>query len=97
MCKIEKKLDSVWPIAIKGLEKHSDRLPPVILILSEITEIETGQFGISSGYRMLEILEKEGLRRILKLLPPPLFKEVDLTWLLNMTKIFLAKTARKDG
>ncbi len=92
-----KKLDLVWPLAIKELEKPSDRLPPVIPILSEITETELGQLGISSGYRMFEIVEKDGLRRILKVLPLPIFKEVDETWLRNITKILLAKTARKDG
>lgn len=92
-----KKEDFVWPLAIKGLEKPSNRLPPVIPILSEITESELGHLGISSGYRMFEILEKDGLRRILKILQLPIFKEVDKTWLRNMTKILLAKTALKDG
>ena len=93
----KKKLDLVWPLAIKELEKPSDRLPPVVPIISEITESEFGQLGISSGYRMFEIVEKDGTRRMLKVLPIPIFKEVEEIWLQNITKKLLAKTSPKYG
>lgn len=93
----KKKLDLIWPLAIKELEKPSDRLPSVVPILSEITESKVRQLGITSGFRMFEIMQKDGSRSMLKVLPIPIFKEVDEAWLCELRKILHAKTESNYG
>lgn len=88
----KKKLDLVWPLALKGLEKPIQRLPTVVPVESEIEETTLHQLGVSSGYRMFEIIKDDGSHRIIKVLPLPVFQDVDTNWLMDMRNLLLSKT-----
>jgi putative PLP-dependent aminotransferase (TIGR04422 family) len=87
----KKKLDLVWPLALIGLEKPIQRLPTVVPVESEMEETTLHQLGFSSGYRMFEMVNKDGSRRLIKVLPLPIFKEVATNWLMDMRNILLSK------
>lgn len=91
-----KKLNLIWPFAINELEKPIDRLPPVVPVISEMKESQIYQLGITSGYRMFEIIEKDGSRKMIKVLPIPIFNEVEETWLKDITELLLSRTVRDN-
>jgi putative PLP-dependent aminotransferase (TIGR04422 family) len=88
----KKKLDLAWPLALKGLKKPVHRLPTVVPVESQIEETTLHKLGVSSGYRMFEIVNEDGSRRMIKVLPLPVFQGVDTNWLMGMHNILLSKT-----
>jgi putative PLP-dependent aminotransferase (TIGR04422 family) len=80
------KLDLVWPLALSGLEKPIQRLPNVVPVVSQIEEKSLHKLGFSSGYRMFEIVNKDGSRKMKSVLPIPIFQGVDFNWLIERKK-----------
>jgi putative PLP-dependent aminotransferase (TIGR04422 family) len=87
----KKKLDLVWPLALKGLEKPIRRLPTVVPVECDMEETTLHQLGVSSGYRMFEMVNKDGSRRVIKVLPLPIFNEVDTNWLIDIRNMLISK------
>ena len=88
----KKNLDLVWSLALKGLLKPVQRLPTVVPVESQIEETTLHMLGISSGYRMFEIVNEDGSRKMIKVLPLPVFQDVGTNWLLDIHSKLVSKS-----
>lgn len=79
-------LDKVWLLAAEWLPRPSNRLPPVVPIYSDQPETTIRELGISSGYRMIEKLEHDDSRRLVKVLPVPIHQDVAESWLADLIR-----------
>lgn len=79
-----KKLNTVWPLAVEWLQVPSDRLPPVVPIPNALTETTIRALGISSGFRRIERLERNGNRSLQMVLPIPIHQDVTEIWLAGL-------------
>ncbi len=77
-----KKLNMVWPLGVEWLQRQPNRLPPVVPLSRDLLSDSTIQrLGISSGYRMIERVESDNGRSMIKVLPVPIHQEVPVSWL----------------
>lgn len=77
----QKKLEMVLPIAIEWLPNQSNRLPTVVPIDIKFSDCNIQEWGISSGFRMIERLDGNGSRSLVKVLPLPIHQDVPVLWL----------------
>jgi putative PLP-dependent aminotransferase (TIGR04422 family) len=75
------KMESSWHLALKNLEKPVDRLPSVIPVKIDISDKTLAEWGISSGQRTMEIIEQDGQRSMIRVLPLPIHQDVNNSWL----------------
>lgn len=77
-----RKIEMVWPLALSWLPHCAERLPCVVPTL-----VDTGggqlalELGLAAGMRMMERVERDGQRALLKVLPIPVHQDVSLAWL----------------
>lgn len=77
----QKKLEMVLPFAVKWLPSQSNRLPTVVPIDLKLSDSIIREWGISSGFRMIERLDCDGTRKLVKVLPVPIHQDVPEPWL----------------
>lgn len=75
------KLELVWPYAVDWLQKPVNRLPTVVPLLPQLTEIVIKELGLSAGYRMIEKINADNTRELVKTIPLPVYKQVPKDWL----------------
>ena len=81
-------LNKVWPFAVDGLLKPTNRLPPVVPISITSSKLVTKatMAVITSGYRMFEFVDDIGDRKVYKVLPIPMHQDVSERWLNQVVK-----------
>ena len=86
-----KKLDMIWPYAVRWLKKPIERLPSAVPVELNIEEQFVKKLGVLSGYRMFESINSVGKRKIKRVLPIPIHQDVPEFWMLSLIKNFTLK------
>ena len=73
-----KKLNLIWDLSVSWLPKPSNRLPSVVPIDCLIPENEIIAIGLTAGSRMIEQLQEDGTRKLIKVIPIPIHQDVGL-------------------
>lgn len=81
-----KKIDVIWPYAIKTLQKPIDRLPSVIPMPLYLPENTLKEIGVISGYRTFEMVNDKGVHSMEKVAPIPIHQDVPVNWLEKLVK-----------
>jgi putative PLP-dependent aminotransferase (TIGR04422 family) len=92
-----KKLDLVWPLALGGLKKPTQRLPNVVPVESHVEEAIFNKLGLSSGFRMFEMVNEDGSRIMKSVLPLPIFQGIDFNWLMDIKKYILISNTESSN
>lgn len=78
----QRRIEMAWPLALPWLPRSTDRLPCVVPTLAgEGGEQLASELGFAAGMRMMERVEQNGRRTLLKVLPIPVHQDVSLAWL----------------
>lgn len=78
----QRKIEMVWPLALPWLPRSTERLPCVVPALAgKGGEQLALELGFAAGMRMMERVEQNGQRTLLKVLPIPVHQDVSLAWL----------------
>lgn len=93
----KQKLEQVWPLAVNWLSKPSNRLPSVIPIFSEMPDNEIVELGIEHGYRMIEKINPDGSRKLVRVLPVPIHQDVPAEWITKTLNIITQYVSPKTG
>jgi putative PLP-dependent aminotransferase (TIGR04422 family) len=73
-----KKLDLTWDLSVSWLQKPSNRLPSVVPIDCLISENEIISIGLTSGSRVIEQIQQDGTRKLIKVIPIPIHQDVGI-------------------
>ena len=73
-----KKLDLIWDLSVSWLQKPFNRLPSVVPTDCLIPENEIIAIGLTAGSRMIEQLQQDGTRKLIKVIPIPIHQDVGL-------------------
>jgi putative PLP-dependent aminotransferase (TIGR04422 family) len=84
----QKKLELVWPYAVKYLQRPINRLPSVVPLKTEILETELVALGINTGFRMFERVEQDKSRFLEKVLPLPVHQDMSMKKLEECLVVF---------
>jgi len=80
------KLNLLWEFSLKGLQKPKNRLPCIVPIKYDELILNKIKNKFPSGSRMMEKINSDGSRRLLKIIPFPIHQEVDLDWIKGFVK-----------
>tara|TARA_B100000963_G_scaffold274789_1_gene243006 strand:- start:2542 stop:3489 length:948 start_codon:yes stop_codon:yes gene_type:complete len=80
------KLNFLWEFSVKGLIKPKNRLPCVVPIYYDDSILNKIKDKFPSGSRMMEKINYDGSRKLLKIIPFPIHQEVDLDWIKGFVK-----------
>ncbi len=76
------KIEMAWPLALLWLTHSAERLPCVVPTLIDADGEQLAlELGFNAGARMMERVEQDGRRTLLKVLPIPVHQDVSLPWL----------------
>lgn len=70
------KIKIAWPLAMEWLSMPDKRLPPVIPIPANVTESNLLEMGLLVGHRMIEKIESDGARKMIKVIPLPIHQDI---------------------
>ena len=85
-----KKFNILWKFSVDGLKKPTDRYPCVVPIKYNKLLIEYIKNDFSSGTRMMEKIDDDESREIIKIVPIPIHQDIDLQWIKKI-EFFLNK------
>ncbi len=78
----QRKIEMVWLLALPWLPRSTERLPCVVPTLAgKGGERLASELGFAAGMRMMERVEQNGQRTLLKALPIPVHQDVSFAWL----------------
>ena len=69
-------IKKVLPYCADWLKEPVNRLPPVVPVIVDWSYEKIKSLGISSGYRMMEKMEADGSRSLVKVLPIPIHQDL---------------------
>lgn len=76
-------LEKLWPYAVAELSKPTNRLPSVVPVKAKLSEDLIFKIGISSGLRVLNRINMDGVIYQEKVVPVPMHQDVENSWLLK--------------
>ncbi len=70
------KINNLWHLAPKFIQKPTNRLPSVIPFMTDIEETKLINLGLLSGYRKFNIVDKHKTSRLIDVLPIPIHQDI---------------------
>ena len=80
----QRKLELVWPLAVKWLTKPTNRLPPVVPVDINVHDSTLRDWGLVSGFRMFEKFKEKNRRMLIKVLPVPIHQQVSASQIIEI-------------